>query len=143
MKIHSEDFDVIIIGAGPAGLFAAYELAENSMFKILIVEKGFDIDKRICKMKEFKHCLRCKPCHIMSGMGGAGGLSDGTINLRPDIGGNLTELTHDENYAWQLIWEVDRILLKHKSPKKYSKEMSMRLRSWKENLHRQGLNLYQ
>ncbi len=52
----------------------------------------------------------------MSGVGGAGGLSDGTINLRPDIGGDLRELTNDENYAWQLVWEVDQILLRHKAP---------------------------
>ncbi|MDK2789504.1 MAG: uncharacterized protein PWP15_11 [Methanothermococcus sp.] len=128
MDVFKEDFDVVIIGAGPAGLFAAYELVEKSKLKILIVEKGLDIDKRKCKMKEFNHCLRCKPCHIMSGVGGAGGLSDGTVNLRPDIGGDLTELTTDENYSWQLIWEVDQILLKHKTPKEIIKGKEYEIR---------------
>ncbi|WP_297495516.1 FAD-dependent oxidoreductase, partial [Thermococcus sp.] len=98
-------YDVVIIGAGPAGLFAAYELSEKSNLSVLVIDEGGDVKQRVCPMFELGYCIECKPCHIMSGVGGAGGLSDGTINLRPDIGGDLSELTGDENYAWQLVWE--------------------------------------
>ncbi|RLF90677.1 FAD-dependent oxidoreductase, partial [Thermococci archaeon] len=123
-------YDVVIIGAGPAGLFAAYELAEKSDLSILVIEEGGDVDQRVCPMYELGYCVGCKPCHIMSGVGGAGGLSDGTVNLRPDIGGDLTELTNDENYSWQLVWEVDQILLKHGAPRNLYKGDPDQIRYW-------------
>ncbi|WP_048197407.1 FAD-dependent oxidoreductase [Methanocaldococcus sp. FS406-22] len=115
------DYDVIIVGAGPAGLFAAYELAEKSKLKILIIEKGKDIEDRKCPMLKTGKCLKCPTCNIMYGVGGAGGLSDGTLNLRPDIGGNLAELVNDENYAWQLVYEVDKIFLRFGAPREVYK----------------------
>ncbi|ACV25092.1 NAD(P)/FAD-dependent oxidoreductase [Methanocaldococcus fervens] len=111
------DYDVVIVGAGPAGLFAAYELVEKSKLKVLVVERGNDIDDRKCPMLVTGKCLKCDTCNIMYGVGGAGGLSDGTLNLRPDIGGDLTELVNDENYAWQLVYEVDEIFLKFGAPR--------------------------
>lgn len=109
-------YDVVIIGAGPAGLFAAYELVEHAKLKTLIIDMGKDVDKRICPMAKTDICINCKPCNVMSGVGGAGGLSDGTLNLRPDIGGNLYEFVNEKE-AWALIDYVDKIYLKHGAPK--------------------------
>ncbi|WP_297435655.1 NAD(P)/FAD-dependent oxidoreductase [Thermococcus sp.] len=132
-------YDVVIIGAGPAGLFAAYELVERSDFSVLVIDEGGEIEQRICPMYELGHCIGCRPCHIMSGVGGAGGLSDGTINLRPDIGGDLTELTDDENYAWQLVWEVDQIFLRHRAPKNIFKGRQGQVRYWEQRTAQAGV----
>jgi hypothetical protein len=98
-----EKCDVAIIGAGPAGMFAANELIGSGL-KVLIVDQGKDVENR--------------NGDIMSGVGGAGTFSDGTLNLRPDIGGNLCELTGDHDYAHALVDEVDKIFLKFGGPKK-------------------------
>ncbi len=108
--------DVVIIGAGPAGLFAANELADTGL-SVLIIELGRDVEKRECPLNTTTtKCMNCDPCNIMSGVGGAGGLSDGKLNLRPDIGGNLNEFTNSEKEAWDLVNHVDRIFLKHGVP---------------------------
>ncbi|BAW32076.1 MAG TPA: NAD(P)/FAD-dependent oxidoreductase [Methanothermobacter sp.] len=113
-------FDVIIVGAGPAGLIAADKLADH--LKILVVDKGRDMDKRHCPALKDGICRRCSPCNIMCGLGGAGGLSDGKLNLRPDIGGNLEEFV-DREKAWELVEEVDKFFLKHGAPEElYSPE---------------------
>ena len=113
-------YDVVIIGAGPAGLFAAYELACKSDFKVLIIDKGKDINNRKCpSLKDFRRCLKCKPCNILCGLGGAGGLSDGKLNLKPDIGGNLEEFVSKKE-ADELVKQIDEIFLQHgASPKLY------------------------
>ena len=109
-------YDVIIIGAGPAGMFAAYELAAVQPLKVLIVDMGRDIDKRLCPMKAHTYCMHCTPCDIMCGVGGCGTFSDGTLNLRPDIGGDLAALTGDQTEAWELVEKVDKIFLKFGAP---------------------------
>jgi len=109
---------VVIIGAGPAGLFAAYELASNTSIKILIVDKGRDIDNRICSSASMlSRCMDCQPCNILCGLGGAGGLSDGKLNLKPDVGGNLEEFVSKEE-ADALVKQVDNIFLEHGAPPK-------------------------
>ncbi len=111
-------YDVIIIGAGPAGMFAAYELCKSKTnLKILIIDKGKSVEKRICPMKETGKCTNCETCDIMCGVGGAGTFSDGLLNLRPDIGGNLEEFTKDKSDAWELVNYVDEIYLKFGAPK--------------------------
>ncbi|HEY9205155.1 MAG TPA: NAD(P)/FAD-dependent oxidoreductase [Candidatus Methanoperedens sp.] len=109
-----KEYDVIIVGAGPAGLFAADEIAEK--MKVLIIDQGRDIDERDCKMNLRSICMHCDPCDIMCGVGGAGTFSDGTLNLRPDIGGDLIEQTGDREYAWELVDHVDKVFLKYGAP---------------------------
>ncbi len=108
------EYDVIIVGAGPAGMFAADELAGR--MNVLIIDLGRDIDKRECKMKRRGICTHCDPCDIMCGVGGAGTYSDGTLNLRPDIGGDLAEQTGDPEYAWELVDHVDKVFVKYGAP---------------------------
>jgi uncharacterized FAD-dependent dehydrogenase len=105
-------FDVIIVGAGPAGIFAALELSQRSNLKIAILEKGPAIDKRRCLAREGRGCHSCNPCAIMSGWGGAGAFSDGKLTLSPASGGQLDEIL-GENRAQDLIDQVDQIYLQH------------------------------
>ncbi len=108
------DYDVLIIGAGPAGIFAANELADN--MKVVVVDKGRGLDHRICRALEDGKCRKCYPCNITGGLGGAGGLSDGKLNLKPDIGGDLEEFVDTEE-AWKIIRKIDELFLKHGAPK--------------------------
>jgi uncharacterized FAD-dependent dehydrogenase len=109
-----KEYDVIIVGAGPAGMFAADELAGK--LDVLIIDQGRDIDERECKMKRRGICTHCDPCDIMCGVGGAGTYSDGTLNLRPDIGGDLAEQTGDPEYAWELVDHVDKVFVRYGAP---------------------------
>src|SRR5271169_2776003 len=91
-------YDVIIVGAGPAGIFSAMELLEkNAGLKVLVVEKGKDIDKRQCPMEiRDVSCNKCPECDLLSGWGGAGAFSDGKLNLSPDVGGFLSRYIDKE-----------------------------------------------
>jgi len=109
---------VVIIGAGPAGLFSAYKLSENSKFDIIILDRGRDVDSRKCPLEKTGECDNCNPCNVLYGAGGSGCLSDGILNLRPDIGGDLEELTGKEDKAKKLVDEVDSTFLKHGAPEK-------------------------
>jgi len=112
------DYDVIIIGAGPAGMFAGYELTKNSKLKTLIIDMGLDASKRKCPIEKWKKCTKCDPCHIMCGVGGAGTLSSGLLNLRPDIGGDITTLVdNDIDVANELVQYVDDIFQSFGAPK--------------------------
>lgn len=105
-------FDVIIIGAGPSGIFCAYELiAKRPDMKILMIEKGRPIEKRICPKRTTKTCVGCTPCSITTGFAGAGAFSDGKLSLSPDVGGHLPEILGYEKAA-ELIQESDDIYLK-------------------------------
>ncbi|MBP2046078.1 NAD(P)/FAD-dependent oxidoreductase [Methanobacterium aggregans] len=107
--------DVLIVGAGPAGLFAAGELAPD--LQVVVADMGRSMDGRVCMALQNGKCRRCSPCNINTGLGGAGGLSDGKLNLRPDIGGNLEEfVSHDD--AWGLVHQVDEFFLKHGATEK-------------------------
>ncbi len=106
------NYDVIIIGAGPSGIFCAYELIkENKDLKILMVEKGRPIEKRMCPKRTTKQCVGCQPCAITTGFAGAGAFSDGKLSLSPDVGGTLPELLGYDK-AMELIKESDDIYLK-------------------------------
>ena len=104
--------DVLIIGAGPAGIFTAIEmLRNNSKKKITIVEKGQSIEKRHCPKAKTQKCVSCKPyCHITTGFSGAGAFSDGKLSLSSDVGGNLPMLI-GEDLAQETIDYTDKIYL--------------------------------
>lgn len=104
--------DVLIVGAGPAGIFTAIEmLKKGSKKKIIIVEKGRNIESRKCPKSSTKQCVSCKPyCHITTGFSGAGAFSDGKLSLSYEVGGNLPELI-GEMLAQETIDYTDKIYL--------------------------------
>ncbi len=107
-------YDVIIVGAGPGGIFAAYELTNlNKNLKICVVELGHELSRRACPIDgvEVKTCAHCKVCSIMSGFGGAGAFSDGKYNITNDFGGTLFEYVGYEQ-ATNLMRYVDTINVK-------------------------------
>lgn len=108
-------YDVIIIGAGPGGIFTAYELMQkNPELKVAVMESGYELSKRHCPIdgKKIKSCIGCKSCSIMSGFGGAGAFSDGKYNITNDFGGTLYEYIGKET-ATELMEYVDKINLNH------------------------------
>ena len=104
--------DIVIVGAGPAGIFTAIELLRKGSKKsILIVEKGNSVEKRKCPKATTKKCMSCKPyCHITTGFSGAGAFSDGKLSLSYEVGGNLPELIGSE-LAQETIDYTDKIYL--------------------------------
>jgi uncharacterized FAD-dependent dehydrogenase len=105
-------YDVIIVGAGPSGIFTALEIVRHtSDKKVLIVEKGRSIDKRHCPKEETKTCVSCKPyCHITTGFSGAGAFSDGKLSLSYEVGGDLPKLI-GSNKVQEYIEYTDKIYL--------------------------------
>ena len=101
-------FDVIIVGAGPAGIFSALELSRNTNLKILMLDKGPDLDKRKCPASRGLDCINCEPCTLLSGWGGAGAFSDGKLTLSTSVGGWLGEYLSQEKLT-KLIDYVDSI----------------------------------
>ena len=109
------NYDVIIIGAGPGGIFAAYELMQrNPELKVAVFEAGHPLQKRHCPIDgdKIKSCVNCKSCSIMSGFGGAGAFSDGKYNITNDFGGTLYEYI-GKKQALDLMHYVDEINLAH------------------------------
>ncbi len=118
------DYDVIIIGAGPGGIFAANEFLGSGK-KVAVFEAGNELSKRKCPIdgEKVKSCIKCKVCSIMSGFGGAGAFSDGKYNITNDFGGSLYEHI-GKTTALQLMEYVDRINLENggEGTKLYSTE---------------------
>ena len=104
--------DIVIIGAGPAGIFTAMELLRRgSKEKILLLEKGRSIETRKCPKAQTGRCMNCKPyCHITTGFSGAGAFSDGKLSLSPEVGGDLPQLI-GEDTVQSLIEYTDSIYL--------------------------------
>jgi uncharacterized FAD-dependent dehydrogenase len=110
-------YDVVIVGAGPAGIFASLELC-NAGLDVLLLDKGGEIDTRICPVQNRSGCCDlCSPCNLVSGFGGAGAFSDGKLTLSTQIGGRLKELIGLDQ-AQALIDYVDSIYLKFGAPPK-------------------------
>lgn len=103
-------FDVIIVGAGPAGIFSALELKDTKL-SILVLDKGFDVEKRKCPANRGLGCVNCDPCLLLSGWGGAGAFSDGKLTLSTIVGGWLNEYCGREKLGG-LIDYVDNTYLK-------------------------------
>ena len=108
-------YDIIIVGAGPGGIFTAYELSkQNQNLKIAVFEAGHPLSKRHCPIdgKKVKSCINCKTCSIMSGFGGAGAFSDGKYNITNNFGGTLYEYIGKAK-ATELMYYVDEINMSH------------------------------
>ena len=108
-------YDVIIIGAGPGGIFSAYELMQkNKDLKIAVFDAGHSLEKRHCPIDgdKVKNCIKCKTCAIMNGFGGAGAFSDGKYNITNDLGGTLYEYI-GRKQAIDLMEYVDKINMSH------------------------------
>ena len=106
-------YDVLIIGAGPGGIFSVYELMKRKpSLRVAVVEAGHPLEKRKCPIdgKKIKSCIGCKPCSIMNGFGGAGAFSDGKYNITNQFGGTLYEYI-GRSEALELMQYVDEINL--------------------------------
>jgi len=113
----ARNYDVAIVGAGPAGIFASLELCDAGL-DILLLDKGREIDARVCPVQSRSGCCAlCFPCHLVSGFGGAGAFSDGKLTLSTQVGGRLKELVGSDQ-ARELIDYVDSIYLKFGAPPK-------------------------
>jgi len=102
-------FDVVVVGGGPAGLFASYYLAEHSGLSVCMIDRGKSVKKRNCPIGKTQKCIKCKPCHILSGIGGGGLFSDGKLNYIHKLG--KTDLTQfmSKSEAQRLIDETEVI----------------------------------
>ena len=100
------DYDVIIVGAGPAGIFAALKLTNTARPRVLMLDKGPDLDKRRCPSREKGRCMQCATCALMTGWGGSGAFSDGKLTLTTQVGGLLADIRGLAE-AEQLVKEVD------------------------------------
>ena len=104
------NFDVIVVGAGPAGLFTAYELiSKNKNLKVCLVDQGKRAKSRFCPMKNGGKCVNCKPCQILSGFGGAGTFSDGKLNFIPKLGKSDLFKYMSQSEAYKLIDDTEKI----------------------------------
>ena len=113
----AKSYDVVIVGAGPAGIFASLELC-NAGLDVLLLDKGGELDTRVCPVQNRDGgCALCSPCHLVSGFGGAGAFSDGKLTLSTQVGGRLKELVGFDQ-AQTLIDCVDSIYLKFGAPHK-------------------------
>lgn len=109
--MESQKFDVLVIGAGPAGIFTALELNKlKPEQKVLIIDMGRGIEKRVCPERTQGFCSKCKVCSITSGWSGAGAFSDGKLSLSPEVGGRITEYMTNQQ-ALELIHYADQFYL--------------------------------
>ena len=96
-ELQVKAYDVIIVGAGPAGIFCALALQEAAPdLRVLILEKGSDLANRQCPLAKTRRCVNCTPCHTLCGWGGAGAFSDGKLTLTTKFGGSLSDYTGEE-----------------------------------------------
>lgn len=119
-KISKTSYDVVIVGAGPAGIFAALELTRKNSWSVLLIEKGFDMEKRKCPARGVQPVgceIGCRPCSITCGWGGAGAFSDGKLTLSPEVGGWLTEFVGRPALE-KLISYCDGIWVEYGAPEK-------------------------
>ena len=104
-------YDVIIVGAGPAGIFSALELTEKKHLSVLMLDRGQDINQRKCPASRGFECVNCDPCTVLSGWGGAGAFSDGKLTLSTEVGGWLNQYVSSKELE-ELVDYSDKIYLK-------------------------------
>ena len=112
----SHTYDVIVVGAGPAGIFTALELTEKMPeARMLLIDSGLHIDHRTCPARKLHRCVHCNPCNIMSGWAGAGAFSDGKLSLSEEVGGHIVDYLPRQEVR-ELIAYADSIYLRHGAP---------------------------
>ena len=136
----SNKFDVIVVGGGPAGIFAALEMARHSNLRVLLLEKGADISDRRCPARVVGACAHCTMCDITSGWGGAGAFSDGKLTLTPEVGGWLGEYVAPELMG-SLITDVDNVYLEFGAPAGLYGDDAESFERWDDLARKQGLRL--
>lgn len=137
-------YDVVIVGAGPAGLFTAYELLENnSNLKVLLLDKGRFAKNRVCPMSKSKDskCLNCNPCSILSGYGGAGTFSDGKLNFIPKLGKSDLFKYMSISDAYKIIDDTEAIFNKFNMDSKVYPTNMDEAKAIEEKIARVGANL--
>ena len=137
-------YDVVIVGAGPAGLFTAYELLENnSNLRVLLLDKGRFAKNRVCPMSKSKDskCLNCNPCSILSGYGGAGTFSDGKLNFIPKLGKSDLFKYMSISDAYKIIDDTEAIFNKFNMDSKVYPTNMDEAKAIEEKIARVGANL--
>lgn len=104
-------YDVIIVGAGPAGIFSALEITAKNNLSVLVMDRGQDINQRRCPASRGFECVHCEPCAVLSGWGGAGAYSDGKLTLSTEVGGWLNQYVSSKELK-ELVKHVDDVYLK-------------------------------
>ena len=135
-------YNVIIVGAGPAGIFAALEIVSSGRdIKVLIIEKGLDIEERTCpSVVKDVACRTCPECGLLCGWGGAGAFSDGKLNLSREIGGNLSRYTSEEELQG-LIDYTDGLYIKYGAPSAVYGTDTDKVNALRETAEKNGLRL--
>ena len=133
-------YDVIIVGGGPAGIFAALELARTTSLRVLLLEKGADLHRRKCPARTTGICAHCSPCAITTGWGGAGAFSDGKLTLTAAVGGWLEEYVGTAA-TQALIAAVDAVYRSFGAPERLFGDESAVFERWSERAAREGMML--
>lgn len=133
-------YDVIIVGGGPAGIFAALEFAHRGDRKVLLLEQGADIAKRRCPARYTGSCCHCDPCNITTGWGGAGAFSDGKLTLSSEVGGWLGEYVGEQAMR-ALITDVDKEYRHFGAPDRLFGDDRQKFDRWSDLAARHGLRL--
>ncbi len=136
----SDQYDAVIVGGGPAGIFAALEFARQRGLRVLLLEQGTDISARHCPARETGSCLHCSTCDITTGWGGAGAFSDGKLTLSTQVGGWLGEYLGEEALQ-ALIRQVDHIYMEFGAPDRLFGDDADKRDRWGGLAARHGLHL--